>query len=142
VSTIEVTNTYRDGISYQCSIGEFKNTVNGDRVAISSSGEFQDVVREGFDVVRRSADPAVDYRLDVAYDDYPYEISWSLQSLTTGAVAAASCFKEVAELDYVLLQSVGLAPGSPSLLPTAIRLRSLANLRHFMAPPVGSYLPQ
>jgi hypothetical protein len=32
--------------------------------------------------------PTVDYRLGVAYADYPYEASWSLQSLTTGAVVA------------------------------------------------------
>jgi hypothetical protein len=62
-------------------------------VAISSSkGEFRDVVRESFDVVGRSTGPTVDYRLDIAYDDYPHETSWSLQSLTTSAVAAASVF--------------------------------------------------
>jgi hypothetical protein len=41
-------------------------------------------------VVGRSTGPTVDYRLDVAYDDYPYETSWSLQSLATGGVVAAS----------------------------------------------------
>jgi hypothetical protein len=53
--------------------------VNGEPVAISSIGEFRDVDRESFDVVRRNNSPTVDYyRLDVAYDDYPYETSWLL----------------------------------------------------------------
>jgi hypothetical protein len=30
-------------------------------------------------VVGRSTGPTVDYQLDVAYDDYPYGMSWSLQ---------------------------------------------------------------
>jgi hypothetical protein len=42
-------------------------------------------------------------RLDVAYDDYPYEASWSLQSLVTGTVVAAYGFDKVTELDYMLL---------------------------------------
>jgi hypothetical protein len=37
------------------------------------------------------------HRLDIAYDDYLYETSWSLQSLTTGTVAATSGFNEVIE---------------------------------------------
>jgi hypothetical protein len=45
---------------------------------------------------------------DVAYDDYPYEIIWSLQSLTTGAVVAMSGFDAVTALVYLLSQSVGL----------------------------------
>jgi hypothetical protein len=68
-------------------------TVNDEPVANSSSnGEFRDVVRESFDVIGRSNGPTVNYRLDVAYDDYPYETSWSLQSLATGAVVATSGF--------------------------------------------------
>jgi hypothetical protein len=42
---------------------------------VSSSGEFGDVVLKSFDVVGRSTGPTVDYRLDVAYDDYLYETS-------------------------------------------------------------------
>jgi hypothetical protein len=34
------------------------------------------------------------HRLDIACDDYPYETSWSLQSLTTGANLGASDFDE------------------------------------------------
>jgi hypothetical protein len=38
------------------------------------------------------------HRLDIAYDDYLYETSWSLQSLTTGALfAARPAFNEVIE---------------------------------------------
>jgi hypothetical protein len=44
-------------------------------------------------------------------DDYPYEASWLLPSLTTGAVAAASGFNEVTKLGNVLSQSAGLALG-------------------------------
>jgi hypothetical protein len=62
-------------------------------------------------VVGRSTGPTVDYRLDIAYDDYPYLMCWSLQSLTTGAVVAASGFNEVAEFGYLLSHSVGLVPG-------------------------------
>jgi hypothetical protein len=57
VSTVEMNTTYRDiqrRDDNHCSTGEFKNTVNGERVPISNSGEFQDIVREGFDVVRCS----------------------------------------------------------------------------------------
>jgi hypothetical protein len=69
-------------------------------VAISSSGEFRDVVEKVFswsDTVRTGS--TVDYRFDVAYHDYRYETSWSLQSLMTGAVlaAATSGFNAVTE---------------------------------------------
>jgi hypothetical protein len=87
-------------------------TVNDEPVANSSSnGEFRDVVRESFDVIGRSNGPTVNYRLDVAYDDYPYETSWSLQSLATGAVVATSGFNEVTELVDLLSRSTGLVPG-------------------------------
>jgi hypothetical protein len=66
--TFEATNTCGDGICCQYGAGRFKASVNDEPVAISSrSGES----RESFDVVRRSISPTVDYRLDVAYDDYP-----------------------------------------------------------------------
>jgi hypothetical protein len=41
----------------------------------------------------------------------PYETSWSLQSLTTGAAVAASGFNEVTEFGSLLSQSVGMVPG-------------------------------
>jgi hypothetical protein len=41
---------------------------------------------------------------------HSYETSWSLQGLTTDAVAACG-FNEVTELAYLLSQSVGQAPG-------------------------------
>jgi hypothetical protein len=34
---------------------------------------FRKVVRESFDVVGHGAGPTIDYRRDVAYDDYTYE---------------------------------------------------------------------
>jgi hypothetical protein len=46
-------------------------------------------------MVRPSTGPTVDYRLDVAYDDYPYETSWSLERLTITVVDAAFGFNEV-----------------------------------------------
>jgi hypothetical protein len=49
--TFEMIDTYVDGNCYQYGAGESKVTVNGEPVAISSSGYFQDVVRESFDVV-------------------------------------------------------------------------------------------
>ncbi len=55
--TFEMTDTYGDGICCQYGASRFKATVNGEPIAISSSGEFRDVVRESFDVVRRSASP-------------------------------------------------------------------------------------
>jgi hypothetical protein len=62
-----------------------------------------------FDVVGRNlVEPAVDYLLDVAYDEYPNETSWSL---TTGAVVAASGFDEVTASGFFLSESVGLVPG-------------------------------
>jgi hypothetical protein len=64
---------------------------------------------ESFDV-GRSRGATVDNRLDAAYDGYPYETSWSLQSLTTGAVAASGC-NEAADFVYLSSQSVGLVPG-------------------------------
>jgi hypothetical protein len=64
--------------------------VKGELVAISSIGEFRDVARESLDVVGHSTGPAVDYCHDVTDDDYLYETSRSLHSLTTGAIKAAS----------------------------------------------------
>jgi hypothetical protein len=55
--------------------------------------------------------PTVDYWLDVAYDDHPYEMSWLLQSLTTGAGVAESGFYEVTKLGYLLSQPVRFVPG-------------------------------
>jgi hypothetical protein len=110
--SFELTDAYGDGFCCDYGRGEFKITVNGEPVVTGSNGAFQDVTAETFDVVGLNAAPAdVDYRLDVAYDEYPYETSWSLQSLTTGAVVAASGFDEVTEWGFLLSQSVGLAPG-------------------------------
>jgi hypothetical protein len=87
-----LTDTHGDGICYEYGAGEFKITVNGEPGANnSSSGEFRDFVRESFDVVGCSTGSTVDYILNVAYDDYSLETSWSLQSLKTG----------VTELDYL-----------------------------------------
>jgi hypothetical protein len=36
----------------------------------------------------------------MCYDKYPCETSWSLQSLTTGAIVAASDFSEVTEYSF------------------------------------------
>jgi hypothetical protein len=80
-----MTNTYGGSSG----TGDFKITVNGEPGAISSSGRCREVVWE------RSG-PIVDYRLDVAYDGYPYDKIWSLQSLTTCAVG----FNEVTEFGY------------------------------------------
>jgi hypothetical protein len=56
-------------------------------------------------VVRRGTSPTVDYRLDVAYDDYPYGASWSLyHSLTKLPVSG---FND-AKFGYLSSQSVGL----------------------------------
>jgi hypothetical protein len=40
------------------------------------------------------------YRLDIVYNECLYETSWSLQSLATGAVVAASGFNEVTEFSF------------------------------------------
>jgi hypothetical protein len=42
------------------------------------------------------------YRLDIAYDDYLYETSWSLRILTTGTVVATFGYNEVTELGCLL----------------------------------------
>jgi hypothetical protein len=59
--TFEMTDAHGYGICCQDSPGRFKATVNGEPVAISSSGEFRDVDRESFDVVKRSTSPTIDY---------------------------------------------------------------------------------
>jgi hypothetical protein len=41
--------------------------------------------------------------LDIAYDVFPYDKSWSLQRLTTGAVVAASGFDKMTEKAYAVL---------------------------------------
>jgi hypothetical protein len=109
--SFELTDTYGDGFCCSYGRGEFKITVNGEPVVTGNNGAFRDVTAETFDVVGLNAAPAVDYRLDVAYDEYPYETSWSLQSLTTGAVVAASGFDEVTESGFFLSESVGLVAG-------------------------------
>jgi hypothetical protein len=53
--------------------GEFKISVNGEPIAISSSEKFRNVGWESSDVAGRSTAPTIDYRLGVAYDDYPSE---------------------------------------------------------------------
>jgi hypothetical protein len=50
----------------------------------SAAAIIREVVLESFDMVGRRTGPAVAYRLGVACDDYPYETSWLLPSLTTG----------------------------------------------------------
>jgi hypothetical protein len=72
VSSFRMTDTYTEAA---VGAGDFKITVNGEPGAISSSGRFRHVVRESFDVVWRNTGPTVDYRLDVASDGYPYEMS-------------------------------------------------------------------
>jgi hypothetical protein len=62
-------------------------------------------------VVGRSTCPTFDYWLDVAHADHPYETSWLLHGLKTGAGVAASGFNEVTDLDFLLSQSVGLLLG-------------------------------
>jgi trypsin len=111
--TFELSDAYGDGFCCQYGSGEFKISVNGEPVVVGSNGEFEGVVVETFDVVGRNAvvDVDVEYRLDVAYDEYPNETSWSLQSLATGEVVAASGFNEVTESRFFLSESVGLVPG-------------------------------
>jgi hypothetical protein len=111
--TFEITDTYGDGFCCDYGNGEFKITVNGEPVVTGSNGQFQDGTTETFNVVGLNAGPPVDvdYRLDVKYDQYPYETSWTLKSLTTGAVAAASGFDEVTESGFFLSESVDLVPG-------------------------------
>jgi hypothetical protein len=57
-----------------------KFTVNGEPVVISTTGDFREVVvvREYYFVLGRGTSSTTDYWLDVAYDDYPYDASWSL----------------------------------------------------------------
>jgi hypothetical protein len=49
-----------------------------------------------------------DYRLHVAYDDYPYEANWSFFHDPT--VVAASGYNEVNKFGYLSSQSVELVP--------------------------------
>jgi hypothetical protein len=89
-------DTYRDGICCQYGAGEFNISVNGEPGANSSSGECRDVVRECFDgrvAVRAPASTIGSMSRTMA--TYTYEIVWSLQSLTTGAVVAVSDFDAV-----------------------------------------------
>ena len=66
------------------------SAVKGELIDISSIGAFQGVVRESesFNVIGCSTGPTFNYWQDVAYDDYLYETSWLLQSLTAGVVEA------------------------------------------------------
>jgi trypsin len=112
--TFEITDAYGDGFCCSYGNGEFKITVNGEPVVTGSNGDFEGVIVKTFDVVgsnNGSAPAVVDYRLDVTYDEYPYETSWSLQSRTTNAVVAASDFYEVTESGFFLSESVDLVPG-------------------------------
>jgi hypothetical protein len=103
-----MTDTYGDGICCQHGSGEFNITVNGEPVVVGGNGDFGDVVQETINVVGSGS---VDYRLDVAYDNYPEETSWSLQSLTTGEDVATSGFNEVTESGFFLSGSVSLVAG-------------------------------
>jgi hypothetical protein len=62
--TYEKTDMYRHGICSQYGAGEFKITVNGKPVTISSSRYFRGVVRESFFVVECGTGSTADYRLD------------------------------------------------------------------------------
>jgi hypothetical protein len=57
-----MSDTYIDGICCQYRAGEFKITVNGESLAISSSGE----ARESYFVVGRGNGFTAEYHLDVA----------------------------------------------------------------------------
>jgi hypothetical protein len=112
--TFELSDTFGDGICCQFGSGEFSITVNGEPVVAGSNGGFQDTIAETFDVVQRisNVEPVVvDYRLDVTYDSYPDETSWSLRSLTTGAAVAASSLTEAVAPGSFLSEPVGLVPG-------------------------------
>jgi hypothetical protein len=58
-------------------------------------------------VIGRITGPSIDYRLDIVYDEYPYEKSWLRESLTTDAVVAESGFDEVTELFAVAFYRLG-----------------------------------
>ena len=58
--TFQTTDASGYGICCRDGPGRFKATVNGEPVAISSSGEFRYVIRESFDVVRRSTGLTID----------------------------------------------------------------------------------
>jgi hypothetical protein len=64
--TYEMSDTYGDGICCQNRAGEFKITMNGESVAISSSGKFRAVVRESFFVFGRDTGFTAEYQLNVA----------------------------------------------------------------------------
>ena len=69
------------------------------RVSISCSGKLQGgLLQDG---------------LNIAYDNYPFETSKSLQSLMTGALVATYGFDT--EFGYCSLYSVGLVPADTSL---------------------------
>lgn len=108
--TFEMTDEYADGICCQYGRGEATVTVNGE-VAVESDGSFQSLFSDTFDVVGLSSGPSVAYRLDVTYDDYPYETSWSLKSRATGKVVASSGFDEVFTPSFSLSQDVELVTG-------------------------------
>jgi hypothetical protein len=50
-------DTFGEGTCGKYSAGEYNITVYGELGAISSSGEFRDVIRESFPVVGRSTGP-------------------------------------------------------------------------------------
>jgi trypsin len=108
--TFEMTDDpFGDGICCEYGSGDFKITVNGEPVAIGGNGDFEYSIQETFDV--GGLGPAVDFRLDVTYDEYPEETDWGLRSRTTDTVVAASGFREVTEEGFFLSQSVNLIPG-------------------------------
>jgi lysophospholipase L1-like esterase len=119
--TFEMTDSYGDGICCQHGAGEFEITVNGNGNTVATGGQFTDVDTKAFVVGGTStpgsgdsgsgSDSVVEYRVDVTYDDYPWETRWLLKQVSTGTILVDYNFDEVNTEGFSLSVSVDLIPG-------------------------------
>lgn len=78
--TFALTDAFNDGLCCAYGNGSFSVTVAGDTVA--SGSRFGSSVTESFVVEDPNAAPsAVEYRVEIQYDDYPWETLWVLNAI-------------------------------------------------------------
>jgi hypothetical protein len=125
--TLEVTDTYGDGICCEHGNGSFKVLVDGQNVA-SSNGQFDETTSVTFTIGSTSgggsggsggasptSSPVVEFLVDIQYDNWPDEFSWSIvrQDSGTPVITIPTNYARAGEFVRI---PVSLTPGESYVL--------------------------
>lgn len=119
--TFAISDSYGDGICCQYGNGNYQIAVNGETVK-NGDGQFASSASEPFTVVSStgggggSGGGAIEYRVDVQYDNYPLETRWLLQKRSDGTRLVEYGFDEIEEEGASLSESVNLVAGQEYIL--------------------------